>query len=63
MPGAPLPQGQAIGEWIAFNDAQTGQLDKANERNSAAISVIERCEARDAAAAAATRKRRFLGLF
>ena len=25
MPGAPIPDGGAIGDWIAFGDAQTGQ--------------------------------------
>jgi hypothetical protein len=48
--GAPLPTGQTVGDWIAFADAQTGQLDKANDRTIAAIGIQERCEARDAAA-------------
>lgn len=45
VPGAPLPiEGQTVGDWIAFGDAQTGQLDKANDRTLASISIVERCE-------------------
>ncbi|WP_164513683.1 hypothetical protein [Sphingomonas koreensis] len=39
-----------MGEWIAFSDAQTAQLDKANGRTADAIGIVERCEARDAEA-------------
>lgn len=46
--GAALPSGDAAGEWVAFADAQTGQLDKANDRTAASISIVEKCEARDA---------------
>lgn len=49
VPGAALPAGDQAGEWIAFADAQTGQLDKANDRTLASIGIIERCEARDRA--------------
>jgi hypothetical protein len=38
-----------VGEWVAFSDAQTGQLDKANGRTVDAIGIVERCEARDSA--------------
>jgi hypothetical protein len=48
--GAELPDGNLVGDWIAFGDAQTGKLDMANERTKAAIGIVERCEARDAAA-------------
>lgn len=48
--GAPLPDGGTVGDWIAFGDAQTGKLDQANERTVSAIGIVERCEARDAAA-------------
>jgi hypothetical protein len=48
--GAELPEGNTVGDWIAFGDAQTGKLDQANERTKAAIGIVERCEARDAAA-------------
>lgn len=62
MAPAPLPAGTTIGDWIAFGDAQTAQLGKANDRTSAAIGVIERCEARDREAVRASRAK-FLGLF
>ncbi|QNA85131.1 hypothetical protein G4G27_14855 [Sphingomonas sp. So64.6b] len=48
--GAPLPQGKSVGDWVAFGDAQTGQLDKANGRTADTIAIVSRCEARDAAA-------------
>lgn len=62
VPGAPLPDGQTVGEWIAFGDAQTAQLDKANDRYAAGVGIISRCEARDAAAVKHA-KPRFLGIF
>ena len=46
VPGAPLPSGETVGDWIAFADAQTGQLDRANDRTVSAIGIVERCEAR-----------------
>jgi len=48
--GAPLPDGDTVGDWIAFADQQTGKLDIANDRTKSAIGIVERCEARDAAA-------------
>lgn len=57
-----MPEGSTVGDWIAFADAQTGQLDKANERTRAAIGIVERCEARDAAAVKRAR-RKVLGVF
>jgi hypothetical protein len=30
VPAAPLPDGNTVGDWIAFGDAQTGKLDQAN---------------------------------
>jgi hypothetical protein len=48
--GAPLPEGDTVGDWIAFGDQQTGKLDIANDRTKSAIGIVERCEARDAAA-------------
>ena len=64
VPGAPLPAGETMGDWIAALDAQTGQLDKANDRTLTSIGIIERCEARDAEAVKrARRKLRFLGIF
>jgi hypothetical protein len=61
--GAELPQGDSVGDWIAFGDAQTGRLDMANGRTRDAIGIVERCEARDAAAVARATRRRFLGIF
>jgi hypothetical protein len=62
VPGAELPKGDTVGEWVAFADAQTGQLDKANGRTGDAIDIIERCERRDAAAVKRS-KPKVLGLF
>lgn len=62
VPGAPLPGGETAGDWIAFADAQTGQLDKANDRTLASIGIVERCEARDREAVRRSR-RKFLGIF
>lgn len=51
VPGAPLPANTTtVGDWIAFGDAQTAQLDKANGRTSDTLDIISRCEARDKAA-------------
>lgn len=54
VPGAPLPvQTDAtgalqpafmVGPWLAFGDAQTGQLDAANSRADAVIQIVEVCE-------------------
>jgi len=63
VPGAPLPEGQAVGGWIAFGDAQTGQLDKANGRTVDAIGIVERCEARDREAVSKAKRRKVLGIF
>ena len=63
MPGAPLPAGRTVGDWIAFGDAQTAQLDKANGRTGDALDIIARCEARDMAAVKRVGRRRVLGLF
>jgi hypothetical protein len=50
VPSAPLPPDKTAGEWIAFADAQTGQLDIANARTADALAIITACEARDRAA-------------
>jgi hypothetical protein len=60
--GAELPDGNTVGDWIAFGDAQTGRLDQANERTKAAIGIVERCEERDAAAIKRATRNRFLGI-
>jgi hypothetical protein len=60
--GAPLPQGDTVADWEVFADAQTGKLDQANGRTVDAIGIVERCEARDAAAIKKA-THRFLGIF
>jgi hypothetical protein len=62
VPAAPLPDGNTVGDWIAFGDAQTGKLDQANSRTKDAIEIQRRCEARDAAAVKKA-THRFLGIF
>jgi hypothetical protein len=62
VPAAPLPDGNTVGDWIAFGDAQTGKLDQANGRTKDAIEIQRRCEARDAAAVKKA-THRFLGIF
>lgn len=60
---APLPDGDTVGDWIAFADAQTGRLDQANGRTRDAIGIVERCEARDAEAVRRATRRRLFGIF
>lgn len=60
--GAPLPDGDTVGDWVAFGDAQTAQLDKSNERYQAAVGIVSRCEDRDRRAIERARPR-FLGIF
>jgi len=48
---------------VAYADAVTGRLDVANDRTKSAIGIVERCEARDAAAVKRATRRRFLGIF
>lgn len=63
VPSADLGNGgTTVGDWIKFGDAQTGQLDKANDRYAAAIGIVQRCEIRDAAAVRRARPR-VLGVF
>jgi hypothetical protein len=62
VPAAAFPAGSTVGDWIAFGDAQTAQLDKANDRTAAAIGIVERCEQRDREAVTRSR-RRILGIF
>lgn len=42
--------GALLSDWIKFADAQTGQLDKSNDRYKAAVGIVSRCEERDRAA-------------
>jgi len=60
--GAPLPLGGTVGDWVAFGDAQTAQLDKANGRTADTIGIVQRCEQRDASAVKAARPK-VLGIF
>lgn len=48
--GAPLPEDDSQASWVKFGDAQTGQLDKANDHMKSAVSIVGKCEARDLAA-------------
>jgi hypothetical protein len=48
--GAELPTEATVSAWEIFGDAQTGKLDQANGRTRDAIGILQRCEARDAAA-------------
>ena len=50
--GAALPADKTVGEWIAFADRHTGQLDKAN-----AGAILDTCERWQAKAAAAAKTR------
>ncbi len=59
--GAPLPDGNTVGDWIAFGDAQTGRLDVANGRQADTLAIIARCEERDRRAVKASRSK-FLGI-
>ena len=62
VPSAPLPDGETVADLAAFSDAQTGQLDKANDRYVSGVGIVARCEARDAKAVSKSRPQ-FLGLF
>lgn len=55
--------GDQVADWVAYSDAVTGRLDVANDRTKSSISIVERCESRDAAAVKAATRRRFLGIF
>ena len=60
--GAPIPEGNTVGDWIAFGDAQTGRLDVANGRQADTLAIISRCEQRDRKAVSKSRPK-FLGIF
>ena len=64
VPSADLTNdGATVADWIKFGDAQTGQLDKANDHYTSGIGIIKRCEARDAAAVKKATRHKVLGLF
>jgi hypothetical protein len=47
---APLPTENTVGEWVAFGDAQTGQLGQANDAKATVVWIIDACEAEERAA-------------
>lgn len=49
-PGADLPATDAIGSWVGFGNAQTGQLEIANSKPPSIQHIITTCEAKLAAA-------------
>ena len=57
VPAPDLPAGSTAGDWAAFADAAVGALDRSNARTVDALTIVERCEARDAASAQASRPR------
>jgi len=50
VPSAVRPPENTVGSLAAFGAAQTGQLDKANDRTHDAIEIVENCEAQQAKA-------------
>ena len=62
VPGAPLPAGRTVGDFMVFGDAQTAQLEKANDRYVSAVGIVSRCETRDALAIKKARPK-LLGIF
>jgi hypothetical protein len=56
-PGAALPNNDSKGEWVAFGDRQTGQLDHANNDKEGVRGILTTCKAwQDKAAGAAKPK-------
>jgi hypothetical protein len=62
VPGADLPAGDTVGDWIVFGDQQTAQLDKSNGRLADTLHIVGECERRSKEAVRRSRPR-FLGLF
>lgn len=50
VPGAELPADNSVGQHIAFGDAQTGQLDQANDEKGTVLWIVDNCEAERRAA-------------
>ena len=61
--GAALPIDSAAGEWVAFGDRQTGQLDKANADKAGVHGILATCEEWQAKAVAAAKPRRWWKLW
>jgi hypothetical protein len=51
------------GDWIAYADEESGNLDVANERQAQTQAIVEKCEARDAELVKSLTHKPFLGLF
>lgn len=51
VPSAALPTENTVGQWVAFGDAQTGQLERANDEKQTALWIVNQCEAEAKAAA------------
>ncbi|WP_068090875.1 hypothetical protein [Novosphingobium rosa] len=56
----PLAQLKA---WVGFGMAEAANVEAANGRTVDAMGIMERCEARDAAAVRKVARRKILGLF
>lgn len=44
VPSAALPTENTVGQWVAFGDAQTGQLERANDEKQTALWIVNQCE-------------------
>lgn len=62
-PGTRLPIDDSKGEWVAFGDRQTGQLDKSNADKAGAAEMLELCISMQAAVDKQLKRKRVLGLF
>ena len=70
MPPADLPQSAKLPDghddarpWQSGFVQQTGQLEKANDRTTDTIAIVNECERQRRAAVEAAKRKRFLGLF
>lgn len=44
VPPAAIPADNTIGAWVAGFDAQTGQLERANDEKQTALWIVRNCE-------------------
>ena len=44
VPPAAIPSDNTIGAWVAGFDAQTGQLERANDEKQTALWIVRNCE-------------------
>lgn len=51
------------GAWVAYADEESGNLDIANDRQAQTLTIVSRCEERDAALVKSLTHKPFLGLF